>query len=49
MRGRSAGRQIDRAGTKYRLTSMYIMYDKTCLYNQDERYVGRSADRQVCG
>ena len=35
--GRSAGRQIDRAGTIYRLTSTYIMYDKACMYNQDER------------
>ena len=35
--GRSAGRQIDRAGTRYRLTSTYIIYDKACMYNQDER------------
>ena len=37
MRGGSAGRQIDRAGTKYRLTSTYIIYDKACMFNQDER------------
>ena len=35
--GRSAGRQIDRAGTRYILTSTYIIYDKACMYNQDER------------
>ena len=33
----SAGRQIDRVGTKYKLTSMYTIYDKACMYNQDER------------
>ena len=37
VRGGSEVRQIDRAGTKYRLTSMYIIYDKACMYNQDER------------
>ena len=30
MKGGSAGRQKDRAVTKYRLTSMYIIYDKEC-------------------
>ena len=35
----SVGRHIDRPGAKYRytLTSMYILYDKACMYNQDER------------
>ena len=33
MRGGLAGRQIDRVGTKYRLTSMYIIDDKACMYN----------------
>ena len=37
MRVGSAGRQIDRAGTKYRLTSMYLIDDKPCLYIQNER------------
>ena len=36
-RGGSAVRQIDRDGTKYRLTSMYIIYDKACIYNKYER------------
>ena len=31
---RSGGRQIDRVGTKYRLTKIY---DKARMYNQDER------------
>ena len=35
--GLSAGRQIDRAGTKYRFTFMYIIYDKVFMYKQDER------------
>ena len=35
--GRSAGRQIDRAGTRYRFISTYLIYDKACMYNQDER------------
>ena len=47
MRVGSAGRQKDRAGTKYKLTSLYIIYDKPCMYIQDERLVGRSAGRQV--
>ena len=33
--GRSAGRHIDRVGTKYRLTYMYIIYDKACMYNNN--------------
>ena len=43
----SAGRQINRVGAKYRSESIYIIYDKPCMYIQDERYVGRSAGRQV--
>ena len=47
MRVDSAGRQIDRAGTKYKLTSKYIIYDKPCMYIMDERQVGGSAGRHI--
>ena len=35
----SAGRHIDRPGAKnrYTLTSLYIIFDTACMYNQDER------------
>ena len=33
-KGGSAGRQKDRAVTKNTLTSMYIIYDKECMYIQ---------------
>ena len=47
MRVGSAGRQIDRAGTKYKLTSIDIIYYKPCMYIQDERLVGMSAGRHI--
>ena len=34
---RSEGRKVDRVRTKYRLTYVYIIYDKACMYNKDER------------
>ena len=39
----SAARQIDRAGTKYRLTSIYLIDDKPYIY----RMIVVSACRQV--
>ena len=47
MRVGSAGRPKDRAGTKYKLTSLYIICDKPCMYIQDERLVGGSAGRHI--
>ena len=49
MRGKSAGRHIDRPRAKYRSTSIKydIIYDKPCMYVQDERWVGRSAGRHI--
>ena len=40
---RQGGRSADKQGC------MYIIYDKACMYNQDERLVGRSADKQGWG
>ena len=45
--GRSAGRQINRVGAKYRSASIYIIDDKPCMYNHDERQVGGSAGRHI--
>ena len=45
----SAGRQINRVGAKYRSESIYIIYDKPCMYIQHEvcRQVGGSAGRHI--
>ena len=47
MRVGSAGRQIDRAGARYRSVFIHIIYGKPCMYIQDERLVGRSAGRHI--